>query len=282
MISALAPLGLKIVAIANQKGGVGKTVTAATLASGLARRGQRVLLVDGDPQGNLSLLFGAEDRKPELGVLLEMLSKDGAGNGVGDGAGTDSVSASKPGRSKVNVDDYLAKRVKLRLDMLPFGHRRLRTELGDGRLEKAEKPFSELLRELKARYDWIIMDTSPSNGVLERLLISASEAVLVPLEFQVFSVSGLEAILDDISRCAERAGHDIKARALIFTKAENGLARVETYRKVFSSFNIPIFEVCKSEYVPRALERGRTLWEAAPASFVARDYTRIIDKVFLG
>jgi len=278
MISALAPLGLKIVAIANQKGGVGKTVTAATLASGLARRGQRVLLVDGDPQGNLSLLFGVEDKKPELGALLEMLSKDGAE----DGAGTDSVNASMPGRRKVNVDEYLAKRVKLRLDMLPLGHRRLRTELGDGRLEKAEMPFANLLQKLKTRYDWILMDTSPSNGVLERLLISASDAVLIPLEFQVFSVSGLEAILDDISRCAERSGHDIKARALIFTKAENGLARVDTYRKVFSSFNIPIFEVCKSEYVPRALERGRTLWEAAPASYVARDYTRILDKVFLG
>jgi chromosome partitioning protein len=274
MIGALAPLGLKIVAIANQKGGVGKTVTAATLASGLARRGQRVLLVDGDPQGNLSLLFGVEDKKPELGALLEMLSEDSAGAG--------SVNTSKPHRRKINVDDYLAKRAKLRLDMLPLGHRRLRTELGDGRLEKAEKPFADLLRLLKARYDWILMDTSPSNGVLERLLISASEAVIVPLEFQVFSVSGLEAILDDISRCAERAGYDIRARALVFTKAENGLARVETYRKVFSSFNIPIFEVCKSEYIPRALERGRTLWEAAPASYVARDYTRIIDKVFLG
>ena len=274
MMSALSQQDLKIVAIANQKGGVGKTVTAATLASGLARRGQRVLLVDGDPQGNLSLLFGVEEKITELGALLGMLSEDGAG--------MDSGIAPKPGRRKINIDEYIAKRIKLRLDMLPLGHRRLRTELGDDRLEKAEKPFAGLLRQLKSRYDWIIMDTSPSNGALERLLIAASEAVIVPLEFQVFSVSGLEAILDDISRCAERAGHDIKAHALVFTKAENGLARVDTYRKVFSSFNIPIFEVCKSEYVPRALERGRTLWEAAPASYVARDYTRIIDTVFLG
>jgi len=265
MNPSLRELGLRVVAVANQKGGVGKTVTVATLASGLARRGERVLLVDGDPQGNLSQLFGVEDRRPELGDLLESLSAEG------DAA-----------PKSLKLDDFIVKRVKLRLDFLPVHRRRLRTELGDDRIERAEKGFALCMDRLGSRYDWILIDTSPSNGALERLLVAGSQAVVIPMEFQVFSVSGLQSILEDVDECSRRAGRPIRPHALVFTKAENGLARVDAYRALFASFKIPIFEVCKSEYVPRSLERGRTLWEAAPGSYAARDYGRIIDKSFLG
>jgi chromosome partitioning protein len=275
--ASLLSLGLRIVAVANQKGGVGKTVTVATLASGLARSGQRVLVVDGDPQGNLSQFFGAAvsdgaasaggaaSRDGELGDLLERLSAAPEGEA-----------------GRIAIDQYIVKRVKLRLDLLPVGRRHLRTELGDEAIARSGKPFAALLSGLKAKYDWILLDTSPSNGELERVLISASEAIVIPLEFQLFSVSGLESILEDVEECSRRSGRAIRPHALVFTKAENGLARVDAYRKLFSSFRIPIYEVCKSEYVPRALERGRTLWEAAPSSYAARDYERIIQKSFLG
>jgi chromosome partitioning protein len=276
MTASLRDLGLKTVAVANQKGGVGKTVTVASIASGLARKGEKVLLVDGDPQGNLSRLFGADPGRPELGALLENLAAASAPAQVMPAAGASAAADISA------LDDYIVKRVKLRLDLLPVFRRRLRTELGDERIEAAERPFRAALERLKARYDWILIDTSPSNGALERLLVAACEAVIVPLEFQVFSVSGLEALLEEIADCAERAQRSIRPHALVFTKAENGLTRVESYRKVFSTFKIPIFEICKSEYIPRALEKGRTIWEAAPSSYAAKDYERIIDKAFLG
>jgi DNA-binding GntR family transcriptional regulator len=69
--------------------------------------------------------------------------------------------------------------------------------------------------------------------------------------------------------------------SLIFTKAENRLNRVQTYRDVFSTFHLPIFEICKSEYIARSLEKSRTIWECGPASFAARDYARIIERGFL-
>lgn len=267
--TSLKALGLKIVAVANQKGGVGKTTTVATLASGLARSGEKVLLVDGDPQGNLSLLFGLEGRHPELGDLFGLLASEGNGE------------VAKRGSSP-RIDACIVKRVRRSLDILPLSRRHLRTELGDRLIERAEKPFALALAGLRDRYDWILMDTSPSNGSLERVLIAASEAVLIPLEFQVFSLSGLEAILADIGECGDRAGRTIRPHALLFTKAENAVARVDAYRNLFASFRIPIFEICKSEYVPRSMERGRTLWEAAPASLVAKDYRTVIDKAFLG
>lgn len=258
MSESLKSLGLGIVAVANQKGGVGKTTTVIEIASGLARTGEKVLVVDGDPQGNLSLFFGA-----------------GEGHDFGDLLGA-LLSGDVP-----NIEDFLVRRVRKGLDLLPGKHRLLRRERSEEDMLKVAPAFADLLLGLKKRYDWILIDCSPSNGALERLLVRACEAVIVPLEFQLFSVAGLQSILDDVVACTAEAGHGIRVHALIFTKAENRVARVESYREVFSAFRIPIFEICKSEYIPRSLERSRTIWESGPSSFAARDYTKIIEKVFL-
>lgn len=261
--SSLLSLGLSIVSVANQKGGVGKTATAVSLASGLARYGDKVLLIDGDPQGNLSLHFGLSEGDKDLGKLL-----------------TDLAAGAAP--TKALLYSRVTRRVKQRLDLLPTTHRHLRTDLGDTAIDRAAAGFRSCLEQVKGDYDWILMDTSPSNGALERMLISASEAVLIPLEFQLFSLSGLEGILQDTAECGAAVGREVRPHALIFTKAENGLSRVQEYRKLFASFRIPIFEVCKSEYIPRSFERGKTIWETSPNSYVAGDYDRIIKKAFLG
>jgi len=258
MSKSLASLGLGIVAVANQKGGVGKTTTVIELASGLARGGAKVLVVDGDPQGNLSLFFGAGEGRDFSDLIGELL--------VG---------------SELNIDDFLVRRVRKGLDLLPAKHRLLRRERTEADLLNAASAFAALLKRLKERYDWILLDCSPSNGALERLLMRACEAVIVPLEFQLFSVAGLQAIIDDVTACSSEAEHAIRVHALVFTKAENRVARVESYRELFSSFKIPIFEVCKSEYIPRSLERSKTIWESGPSSFAARDYDRILQKSFL-
>ena len=262
MGQSLRSLGLGIVALANQKGGVGKTTIAIELASGLARSGAKVLVVDGDPQGNLSLFFGAGEGR-DIGELFgELLHQ-------------------RLGGEAPRIEEYLVRRVRKNLDLLPAKSRLLRRERSEAELLDVAPAFAALLRALKTRYDWILIDCSPSNGGLERLLVRASEAVIVPLEFQLFSVAGLQAMIDDVGACAQEAGRDIRVHALVFSKAENRVARVESYRKLFSSFRIPIFEVCKSEYVPRSLERSRTIWESAPSSFAARDFARIVEKAFL-
>jgi chromosome partitioning protein len=171
--------------------------------------------------------------------------------------------------------------VRKGLDLLPCTRRGLRADLGDSGLKAATPGFAGLVAEARTRYDWVILDSSPSDGVLERLLLSSCEAVIIPLEFQLFSVAGLEAMMADVASCSEEAGRPIRVHSLVFTKAENRVGRVEEYRRLFSSFKVPIFEVCKSEYLPRTVEKSRTIWEGAPASYAARDYGRIIDKAFL-
>jgi chromosome partitioning protein len=260
MCASLRALGLGIISIANQKGGVGKTITTIQLAAGLAQGGARVLVIDGDPQGNLSLFFqpnGVSGK--DFGDLLKDLLESGF----------------------AEKHQYIHASVRPGLDLLPTRHRNLRSEIRDDRMDVVSPLFSTFLATLRASYDWILIDSSPSNGALERMLIRASEAILIPLEFQLFSVAGLEAILEEVAACSREAARAIRIHGLIFTKAENRLKRVDTYRELFSAFHIPIFEVCKSEYIPRSIEKTRTIWEVAPESYVARDYGRIIERAFL-
>ena len=262
-MTSLRALDLGIVIVANQKGGVGKTVTAINLASGLVKAGERVLVVDGDPQANLSLFFGAAERaKPGTGNIGELLTS------LADGGAP-------------RLRDHVIRQVRRGLDLLPAGHRGIRLELGDERLKTAAAGFAALMAGARAEYRWIIIDSSPSNGELERILISSSEAVIVPLEYQLFSVAGLEALIEDVASCAAETGRPIRVHAIVFTKAEKNVARMDAYREIFSTFRIPIFEVCKSEYVPRSIERSRTLIECAPSSYATSDYARLVEKAFL-
>jgi chromosome partitioning protein len=258
MAASLRESGLSVVTIANQKGGVGKTASVIQIASGLAKRGEKVLVIDGDPQGNLSLFFGAKSER-DFGDLLAALRTE----------------------TSIPLPEYLHKRVRRNLDLLPARDRNLRLSLNNSDISEVAKPFSAFIASVRSRYDWVILDSSPSNSPLERLLIRASDAVIIPLEFQLFSVAGLEAILEEVKDCSSDAGKEIFVHSLIFTKAENRLNRVNTYREVFSSFSIPIFEICKSEYISRSLEKSRTIWECGPSSYAARDYSRVIEKGFL-
>jgi len=292
---SLRELGLKIITIANQKGGVGKTVTSMTIASGLAKAGQRVLAVDGDPQGNLTLLLGRRSTTPEAVSAdeeqnpPESVSTPGpipAGKAIRRGwqpsrADMTGLLTALARRQPAAMSDHVEKGVRRGLDLLPSRNRRMRLELGDDEIRSSGPGLARLFSRLAQTYDWIIIDTSPSNGPLERVLVGASQAVIIPLEFQLFSVAGLEAILTEIRECATEADHPIRPHALIFIKAENRVNRIEEYRKVFSSLGLPAYEVCRSEYVPRSIEHRKTLWEAAPSSYAARDYAHIIQMSFL-
>jgi len=260
-MTSLKALGLGIVTVANRKGGVGKTASAISIASGLAKTGEKVLVIDGDPQGNMSLFFLGADRDRE--------GLSGFLGALGDGAAP-------------KLESYINKNVRRNLDLLPAGKGWLGFFREETVTKRIGEKFGEILASAKVGYRWIIIDTSPAHGALERMLISSSEALIVPLEFQRFSIAGLETLMGEVEKCSVESGRPIRIQALLFTKAENNVARVDAYREVFSSFGIPVFEVCKSEYVPKGLERGRTIWENAPGSYAARDYAALLNKAFFG
>jgi chromosome partitioning protein len=260
MGESLKVKGRRIITLANQKGGVGKTSSALCIGSGLAMAGQKTLLIDGDPQGNLTLFFDREKTNDLAGLFREMVST---------------------ARVK-NAEEYIIKNVRENLDLIPLYNRNLRNDLSENQLSDITLLFIDMVSQFKDNYDWVIIDCSPSNGRLEKLMVSVSDAVLVPLEFQLFSIAGLNGLMEDIKNCGTQVRKNIAVEALLFIKAENRLNRVIEYRKIFETFYIPIYEICKSEYLPRSIEAKKTVWEFAPSSIVAKDYFKVIEKLFIG
>ena len=258
-IPSLKTSDRRIIALVNQKGGVGKTVSLISLAAWLAEKGEKVLLIDGDPQGNLSLFFQEQLQTIEQAGDLTFLFRELI--------------------EKSTVSEpffFIYEKVRSNIDIIPLTHSRIREELSENQLADITLLFSDFIRELKNRYNWILIDSSPSNGRLEKMLIAASESVFIPLELQLFSISGLKSLLTDIKNVGRLVRKNIMIDALIFTKIEKRLLRTREYQELFDNFQIPVFEVHKSEQLVKSIENKETLCENAPGSVAAQDYLRIV------
>ena len=180
----------KIFCIANQKGGVGKTTTTVNLAAGLAKLGQRVLLVDLDPQGNATMGSGIDKRQVELSVydvLLESAS-------VAEAA----VLAEKCGYQVLSANRELA---GAEVELVQLEHR-------DQRLKNA-------LASVDADYDFVLIDCPPSLSMLTLNGLCSAHGVIVPMQCEYFALEGLTDLVNTIKQVHANLNKDLKIIGLL-------------------------------------------------------------------
>ena len=174
--TATDPVQGRIVAVANQKGGVGKTTTAINLATSIALSGRRVLLVDVDPQGNLTSGVGSKGERTDAGTVYDALLTDAA------------------------PDRFVLPTKIENLWLMPADRNLTGAEIEMVALPQREHRLKRVLDPLRAQYEYLFVDCPPSLGLLTLNALVAADAVLIPLHCEYFALEGLADLVGTMRR----------------------------------------------------------------------------------
>lgn len=250
---------MRIIALINQKGGCGKTTTAVNLAACLAHNGKRALLIDLDPQGHASLALGISPEK----LTLEMAS-------------VLSMEAS--------LEAIIVRDVFPNLDLAPANLRLAALEQQLSGLPQREERLLSALRDVEQNYDYILIDSPPSLGLLSFNALRVSDEVLVPVDPSTFSLHGLSRLLETLELVKDRTGQpiDVWALATLFSRTRFAHEILDMITACFKErFKGHRYQtvIRNNVRLKEAARRGGPILRYYPGAIGAEDYGAIAKEV---
>ena len=247
-----------VIAMCNQKGGVGKTTSTINLGAALAEQGRRVLLVDFDPQGALSVGLGVNPHELDRTVYNLLMERE------------------------VTADDVLLKTNVRGLDLLPSNIDLSAAEVQLVGEVAREQTLGRVLAPVLPDYDFVIVDCQPSLGLLTVNALTAADSVIIPLECEFFALRGVALLMDTILKVQDRLNPQLELQGILATMYDaRTLHGREVLARVVEAFGDRVFHTVINRTVrfPETTVVGEPITTYAPSSPGAAAYRQLAKEV---